>query len=121
MMVLYASRPDASLLEFLAQRARLSSVRRLVADVLVAVLALAAAGRLDSWTRLAISMAAICMIAYGGWGLLERGTERIRVHEWSLITGALEALRALLAIGGVIAALGVLLSVWALALGTWIS
>ena len=121
MMVLYASRPDASLLEFLAQRARLSSVRRLLADVLIAAVALAAGARLDSWMRLAISMASVCMIAYGGWGLLERAAGRIRARQWALIAGALEALRALLAIGGVVAALGVLLSVWALALGTWIS
>ena len=121
MMVLSASRPDASLLEFLAQRARLSSVRRLGADVLVGGLLIVAALRLDSWTRLAIAMAAVCVIAYAGWGLLERVTDRIRARHWPLTAGALDAVRALLAISGVIAAVGVLLSAWALALGTWIS
>jgi hypothetical protein len=121
MMVLSARRPDASLLEFLAQRARLSSARRLVADLAVGVFVFLAAGRLDSWTRLALSMAAVSIIAYGGWGLLERGTDRFSVRQWPLIAGALAARRALVVIGGVLAAVGVLLSVWALALGTWIS
>ena len=121
MMVLSARRPDASLLEFLAQRARLSSAPRLVADVAIGVIVFFAAGRLDSWTRIALSMAAVSIIAYGGWGLLERSSDRFRVGRWPLIAGALAALRALLVIGGVLAAVGVLLSVWALALGTWIS
>lgn len=121
MMVLLASNPDASLLEFLARRARLSSVRRLGTDVVVGGLLFIAAVRLDSWTRLAIAMAAVSLIAYGGWGLLERVADRIHARHWPLIAGGLEAVRALFAISGVIAALGALLSVWALALGTWIS
>ncbi|HJQ54168.1 MAG TPA: hypothetical protein VJ825_10020 [Gemmatimonadaceae bacterium] len=121
MMVLSASRPDASLLEFLAQRARLSSVRRLGADLAVGVLLLVAAVRLDSWTRLAMAMAAVCAVAYAAWGLLDRVSGRISAREWPRIAGGLDAVRALLAISGVLAAIGVLLSVWALALGTWIS
>jgi hypothetical protein len=121
MMVLSADRPDASLLEFLAKRARLASVRRLVTDVAVGAVVVAAAGRLDSWTRFAVSMAAVSVVAYGGWGLLERSTDRLSARQWPLIAGALEAIRALLAIGGVLAAVGALLSVWAVALGTWIS
>ena len=121
MMVLSARRPDASLLEFVAQRARLATARRLAADVIVGALGLAGAGRLDSWTRSAASMAAVCLIAYGSWGLLERARQSISSRGLQRIAGAVEAVRALLALGGILAGLGVLLSVWAIALGTWIS
>ena len=120
-MVLSADRADASLLEFLARRARLASTRRLAADVAVGAVVLVSAGRLDSWLRLAVSMAAVCVIVYGGWGFVERARARLRSHRWPQVVGALDAVAALLAIGGVLAAILAILSVWALALGTWIS
>jgi hypothetical protein len=121
MMVLSALRPDASLLEFLAHRARSASVRRLSIDALVGVAAFAAAVRWESAAQLTIAMMAACLMSYGAWGLLDRARSRLAIRRWARSAGLFEALSALVASVGILAAAGFLFAVWAIALGTWIS
>ncbi len=120
-MVLSALRPDASLLEFLAHRARGASARRLALDVLAASAALFAALWWDFSARFVVGSAAACLIAYGAWGLLDRVNSRFVIRRLPKAAGLFEVLCALSAMVGVVAAAAVLLAVWAIALGTWIS
>ena len=121
MMVLSALRPDASLAEFLVHRARSASIRRLAADALAggAACATAAWWRPIGW--LVLASAGLCFFSYGTWGLLDRARSRPAATDRRLLTGVLGALCALSGLMGAVAAAGVLLGVWALALGTWIS
>ena len=121
MMVLSALRPDASLPEFLIHRSRSASVRRLAADAMAGGVAWAAALRWRPTGWLVFASAALCFVAYGTWGLLDRARSRPAVTRRNLLTGVVEALAALSGLLGAIAAAGALLGVWALALGTWIS
>jgi hypothetical protein len=121
MMVLSALRPDAGLLEFLAQRARSASVRRLAIDAAVGAGALVAALRWDHSGHLVIASAATLLLAYGVWGLLDRVRTLAANRSQPRIAGLLDALCALCATLGALAVAGILLAVWALALGTWIS
>jgi hypothetical protein len=121
MMVLSALRPDGGLFEFLAQRARSASVRRLAIDVAVGAVAFVAALRWNPTAHLVIASAATILFSYGAWGLLDRARASFTNRLWPRTTALFEALCALCAALGVLAAAGVLLSVWAIALGTWIS
>ena len=121
MMVLSVLRPDASLLEFLAHRARSTSVRRLSLDVLAGAAAFAAALRWESAPQLVIATIAGCLISYGAWGLLDRARSRLVIRGWARGTRLVDALSALVACVGVLAAAGFLFALWAIALGTWIS
>jgi hypothetical protein len=121
MMVLSALRPDASLPEFLAHRARLATVSRLAIDVVTG----GTAGAAVVWWRvppsLVLASAALCFFAYGAWGLLDRARARATVASMRLTRRILDVLCALCAALGVFAVAGVLLGVWAIAIGTWIS
>jgi hypothetical protein len=121
MMVLSALRPDASLPEFLTHRARSASVLRLSIDLGVGLAVMSAAlwWRPSAW--LLLTSLALCFVAYGAWGLADRARTGVAMRGNRLLSGSLEALCALLGGAGVVAVAGVLLSVWALALGTWIS
>ena len=121
MMVLSALRPDASLPEFLVQRGRSASIRRLAADAVAGAVGGAAAlwWRPTGW--LVLASAALCFFAYGTWGILDRARSRPAVTVRTLLAGLIEAMCVLCALLGALAAAGVLLGVWALALGTWIS
>lgn len=121
MMVLSALRPDASLLEFLAHRARLASVRRLTIDAIVGFIGSAAAlwWKPDAWLTLAT--VALIFVAYGGWGILDRARSRETLLGKTLVVAMLEVSCALFTALGVVAAAGLLFSVWTAALGTWIS
>jgi hypothetical protein len=122
-MVLSALRPDAGLLEFLAHRARLASLRRLAIDVVVSVAAFYAVFRWNPSARLVIASAAAVLFSYGAWGLLDRLRVRATSANKRLpgTAGLLDALCALCAVTGVLAGAGLLFAVWALALGTgWI-
>jgi hypothetical protein len=121
MMVLSALRPDAGLFEFLAHRARSASVRRLAIDVGVGAGAFVAALRWDHAAHLVIASVGTLLFSYGAWGMLDRVRSSLATRPWPRTTGLFEALCALCAGLGVLAAGGVLLAVWALALGTWIS
>jgi hypothetical protein len=121
MMVLSALRPDAGLFEFLAHRARSATVRRLGLDVALGATAAASVFIRHPAASLVIASAATVLFSYGAWGLLDRGRSSLSSKGWSRSASALDALGALSALLGVLGAGGVLLSVWALALGTWIS
>ena len=121
MMVLSALRPDAGLFEFLAHRARSASVRRVAIDAAVGAGAFVAALRWSSVAPLVIASVATLLFSYGAWGMLDRVQSNFASRLGPRSAGLIEALCALCAILGVLAVAGVLLTVWALALGTWIS
>jgi hypothetical protein len=121
MMVLSVLRPDAGLFEFLANRARSATVRRLGLDVVVGAAVVASVFRWHPAALLLIASAATVLFSYGAWGLLDRGRSIFSTKGWSRSANAVDAIGALSALLGVLAAGGVLLAVWAAALGTWIS
>jgi hypothetical protein len=121
MMVLSALRPDATLFEFLANRARSASIHRLSIDVALGVIGAWAAAQWRPFAWLVLTSIAVCFVAYGGWGLTDRARMHTLAHGYGLVAGALEAVGALLAALGVLAGAGGLLGLWAIALGTWIS
>ncbi len=121
MMVLSALRPDAGLFEFLAHRARSAPARRLGIDAVGGAAILAAALRWNPAAQPLIASAAALLFSYGAWGLLDRAASRVSNRGWLRTARLFEALCVLSAILGVMAAAGVLLGVWAIALGTWIS
>ena len=121
MMVLSVLRPDASLPEFLAHRARSASIRRLSLDLSVGIGGASAALRWRPFAWLVLVSLAACFFAYGAWGLADRARSRVTTQENRLAHASLEALCAALGAVGVLAAAGLLLGVWAIALGTWIS
>lgn len=121
MMVLSALRPDASLPEFLAHRARSASIHRLSIDVAVGIAGSAAAlqWRLSGW--LVLMSLALIFFAYGGWGLADRARSGKWAQNYRVLRASVEAVCALFGAVGVLAAAALLYGVWALALGTWIS
>jgi hypothetical protein len=121
MMVLSVLRPDAGLFEFLAHRARTASVRRLGLDVAAGATGVVSALGWHPAASLFIASAATVLFSYGAWGLLDRGRSSLLSKGWSRTANSLAALGALSALLGVLSAAGVLLAVWAFALGTWIS
>jgi hypothetical protein len=121
MMVLSVLRPDAGLFEFLAHRARSATTRRLGLDVALGATAVASVFRWHPAASLIIAGAATVLFSYGGWGLLDRGRSRLSSGGWPRAASTLDALGALSALLGVLAAGGLLLAIWAVALGTWIS
>lgn len=120
-MVLSALRPEASLPEFLAHRARSASVRRLSIDLVVGVAGSSAAlwWRPSAW--LVLTSLALLFFGYGGWGLADRGRSSKTARDHRLLRASMETICALLAAAGSLAAAGLLYGVWAIALGTWIS
>lgn len=121
MMVLSALRPDASLPEFLAYRARSASVWRLAIDTVMGGAACAAAVWWKPTAWLVLASAALCFFGYGAWGMLDRVRSRPALADRTFLRSVLDAACALCAALGVLAAAGLLLGVWAIALGTWIS
>lgn len=121
MMVLSALRPDASLPEFLAHRAKSASVRRLAIDIAVGAAGFAAAlhRRPGGWP--AVASLALIFFAYGGWGIADRVRSGAATRNSRLSRAFLDALCLLLAATGLLATAALLYSIWAVALGTWIS
>src|SRR4051812_17826043 len=103
MMVLSATRPDASLREFLVQRARASSIVRLAVDVAVGI---ACASITLFWWRperkLLLLSVALAFVAYGAWGLADR-VRRTSSLEHRSLERALDVLCGLLAVLGIFA------------------
>ncbi len=121
MMVLSALRPDASLSEFLTDRARSASVTRLTADALAGALAFGASVWWELPLRLGFASLVACLFFYGAWGLLDRVRTRTATGRLPKVVKVLDVLCLLSAVLGALPIAGVLLAVWALALGTWIS
>jgi len=121
MMVLSALRPDASLTEFLAHRGRSAPATRLAAEAVAGLAVLTAAMRWNPPAQLVIATAALCFVSYASWGLLDRARSRAASRGWIGTERILHAACVLCVAIGLVAGAGVLLSIWALALGTWIS
>jgi hypothetical protein len=121
MMVLSALRPDASLPEFLTHRARSASVRRLSIDLAIGLAGFAAALRWRPPAWLVVASLALIFFAYGGWGIADRARSMAASRNSRHLRAMLDALCFLLGGAGVIATAALLYSVWAAALGTWIS
>lgn len=121
MMVLSAFRPDASLAEFLVQRARSASIRRLAANAVAGAVGFAAALWWRPTGSLVFASAALCFLSYGAWGILDRVRSCSAVTVNTSLAGLVDATCVLCALLGALAAAGLLLGVWALGLGTWIS
>lgn len=121
MMVLSALRPDASLPEFLAHRARSASISRLVAEQVAALSMLAATLWWTPRAQMLIACAAICVASYATWGLLDRARAVATGRGRPKTARALHVTGVFVAAIGIGAGCGVLLSIWAYALGTWIS
>ena len=121
MMVLSALRPEASLPEFLAHRARSASIRRLSLDVTAGLGALS----LLLWSRpaglLVLGSAALCFAAYGAWGMADRARSATAAAGDGRFLIPMNVLCGLLAAVGVLATAALFFGVWATALGTWIS
>jgi hypothetical protein len=121
MMVLSALRPEASLPEFLAHRARAASLRRLSLDLLAGL------GTLSVllWWRpaglLMLGSAALFFALYGAWGLTDRARSTTAATGDRRILISLNVICGMLAAGGVLAMAALLFGVWSIALGTWIS
>ena len=120
MMVLYALRPEASLPEFLAHRARAASLRRLSLDVIAGLGALSAL----LWWRpaglLMLGSAALLFALYGAWGITDRARSTTAAGDKRLLI-PLNVICGILAAGGVLAMAALFFGVWSIALGTWIS
>jgi hypothetical protein len=121
MMVLSALRPDASLSEFLAHRARSASVRRLSINLAVGLSAFSTALWWRPFAWLVLASLALCFFAYGGWGLADRARSVAAVRVNRLLSASMDALCVVLGAVGALAIAALLLSVWGIALGTWIS
>ena len=121
MMVLSALRADASLDEYLAHRARSAPTGRLVAEAIAAVAIAGAAWRWNPRAQLVIVTCAVCFSCYALWGLVDRARTRAIARSWNFAALIFRIACALLVAIGVLSGAGVLLSIWALALGTWIS
>ena len=113
--------PDASLRDVLVARARASSDARLVVDVAggLLVLVVVAAWHPRGW--LLASCAALCFAAFGAWGISDRelSTPDGPARRWQILV--FRAIRVAAVVLGVLAAAALVLQLFGLALGTWIS
>ena len=122
-MVESQEQPEISLVEFLTTRARRASDTRLVLDAafgLVAVL-VAVIWRPAGWHL--VASAALCLAAFGGWGiadreLRERGVDASKAGSAHRIP---RIVRAVAAGVGTLGAGALLIGLLGAALGTWIS
>jgi hypothetical protein len=121
MMVLSALRPEASLPEFLAHRARTASIRRLSFDVFAGLGSLSVVLWARPASMLVLGGAAMFFAAYGAWGLADRARSATAADGNRRVLVALDVLCGFLAAIGVLAVAVLFFGVWAFALGTWIS
>jgi hypothetical protein len=116
-----ALRPDASLPEFLAARARAASDGRLVVDVVVGcgVALGAAVWQPVGWfVLLGVS---VCLAAFGAWGIVDRELREREKAPGARVVRVLSIVRVAVAALGALAAVTALFSVLGVVLGTWIS
>ena len=116
-----ALRPDASLAEFLVARARSASDGRLVLDVVVGALIALGMGmwRPNGW--ISLTAGALCLVAFGFWGIADRELRERASHSPPAIVFVLRTVRAAAALAGALAAATALFAGLGVALGTWIS
>jgi hypothetical protein len=121
MMVLSALRPEASLPEYLAHRARAASLRRLSLDVVAGLGALSALLWWQPAGLLMFGSAALFFALYGAWGIADRARSATAVIGVRRFLIPLNILCGILAAGGVLAVAALFFGIWSIALGTWIS
>ena len=116
-----ALRPDASLAEFLAARARAASDGRLVVDVFVGCCGVlgAAAWRPIGW--LGLLGVSVCLAAFGAWGIVDRELRERADASRARTLRMLSILRVAAAGIGALAAVATMLILLGFVLGTWIS
>jgi hypothetical protein len=85
----------------------------------VGVLAASLYWRPFAW--LVVASVGAGLFAYGGWGFADRIRSGAAIETNPRLRVLLDAVCVLLGALGVLAVAGLLLSVWAIALGTWIS
>jgi hypothetical protein len=114
-------RPDATLPEALAHRARHASDGRLALDAGLGFLAAIGAlvWRPAAWFL--VASAALCFAAFGVWGIADRELSERGPAAPAAVAWSLRAARVAATALGVLAAAALLLSALAVALGTWIS
>jgi hypothetical protein len=116
-----ALRPDASLAEFLAARARAASDGRLVIDVMAGCCAALGVGLWHPAGWLVLLGASLGLAAFGAWGIADREL-RERANASSAVgVRVLAVVRAAAAVAGAVAAVGAMFALLGIALGTWIS
>ncbi len=113
-------RPDASLPEFLAARARHATDTRLTVDALAGLIVAAVAAYWNGPGAPLLASVALCFFAYGIWGIADRELGE-RATAAPRVRGALIVLRALAAVLGFAAAAYVTVLALAQALGVMIS
>jgi hypothetical protein len=116
-----ALRPDASLPEFLAARARAASDGRLVVDVIVGCCAAVGVAVWQPLGWLVLFGASVCLAAFGAWGIVDRELRERADAPRAHMVRVLSVLRVALAAVGMLAAVAALFSVLGVVLGTWIS
>lgn len=121
MMVLSVLRPDASLPEFLAHRARSAGLLRLALDAAIGVAAFAGVLYWKPSAALILASAGLCFFAYGAWGMVDRAHSYAVPKGRRIVISFFEIFCALFAAVGIVGVAGVLFGVWAAAIGTWIS
>jgi hypothetical protein len=116
-----ALRPDASLPEVLAARARATPDGRLVADVAAGLLAGlgAAVWRPVAWVSLV--GACVALAAFGLWGILDRELRERDAAGGAALPRGLRAARTAVTAIGAVGAAGALFAGLGVLLGTWIS
>jgi hypothetical protein len=107
---------DASLSDFLVTRARRSSDARLALDVAAGFVVAIAGAFWGGPFRVVITSAAGCFLAYGAWGIVDRELLERRGSEGRGVR-ALRLARVVAAIVGTLAAVMLLVSGLAVALG----
>lgn len=115
-----AIRYDQSLGEALAERARRTSMRRLILDVAGGLIGfgIIAAWRPEGWGVFA--SAALCFATFGAWGAADRMLNAPYRMTNNAIAGSLLILRTLAIVVGVVAALVIVFGSLKIAMGTFL-
>jgi hypothetical protein len=116
-----ALRPDASLPEFLAARARAASDGRLVVDVIAGCCAALAVALWQPIGWITLLGAAVCLAAFGAWGIVDREIRERAEAPHAPLVRVLALVRILAAVVGALAAVTAMFAVLGVMLGTWIS
>jgi hypothetical protein len=116
-----ALRPDASLAEYLAARARAASDGRLVVDVIAGCCAALGVGLWRPAGWLVLLGASLCLAAFGAWGIADRELRERSIAASAVGVRVLSVIRGAAAVVGAVAAVGAMFAFLGIALGTWIS
>jgi len=116
-----ALRPDASLPELLAARARGASDGSLVLNAACGLLLIGAMALLRPSVWPLVGSIGLCLIAFGFWGITDRELGERANEPRSPVVSVLEIGRTTCVVLGALGALVLVFSTLRFALGTWIS